>query len=204
MIIRFLENSRSEKTVLAGAVVFQISVITPSTISVAAYYFFKHSYHNSKGSKSTKDAAYRTILAQVLLAVSANKALINALSYAMQSSAQRTVSLSNLRDLLRVTIEHVSGLLIEVLPEVSAMKGVEQPPQYHPEGDVWTHTLLLLDGLERGCSKPLAWGVLLHDIGKPPTFRVAPDRIRFDARETLVLKPRNASSNLWLNYRWHI
>jgi len=74
----------------------------------------------------------------------------------------------------------VSGLLIEVLPEVSAMKGVEQPPQYHPEGDVWTHTLLLLDGLERGCSKPLAWGVLLHDIGKPPTFRVAPDRIRFD------------------------
>ena len=74
-----------------------------------------------------------------------------------------------------------SGLLIEVLPEVSAMKGVEQPPQYHPEGDVWTHTLLLLDGLEKGCSKSLAWGVLLHDVGKPPTFRVAPDRIRFDS-----------------------
>jgi poly(A) polymerase len=60
------------------------------------------------------------------------------------------------------------------------MKGVEQPPQYHPEGDVWTHTLMLLDGLENGCSKALAWGVLLHDVGKPPTFRVAPDRIRFD------------------------
>jgi poly(A) polymerase len=73
-----------------------------------------------------------------------------------------------------------TGLLIEVLPEVSALKGVEQPPQYHPEGDVWIHTLLLLDGLEKGCSKSLAWGVLLHDIGKPPTFRVAPDRIRFD------------------------
>jgi poly(A) polymerase len=73
-----------------------------------------------------------------------------------------------------------SGLLIEALPEISALKGVEQPPQYHPEGDVWTHTLLLLDGLEKGCSKSLAWGVLLHDVGKPPTFRVAPDRIRFD------------------------
>jgi poly(A) polymerase len=73
-----------------------------------------------------------------------------------------------------------TGLLVEVLPEVSAMKGVEQPPQYHPEGDVWIHTLLLLAGLEKGCSKTLAWGVLLHDVGKPPTFRVAPDRIRFD------------------------
>ena len=73
-----------------------------------------------------------------------------------------------------------SGLLIEVLPEISAMKGVEQPPQYHPEGDVWTHTLMLLEGLEKGCSKSLAWGVLLHDVGKPPTFRLAPDRIRFD------------------------
>jgi len=74
----------------------------------------------------------------------------------------------------------VSGLLVEVLPEISALKGVEQPPQYHPEGDVWIHTMMLLEGLEKGCSKSLAWGVLLHDIGKPPTFRVAPDRIRFD------------------------
>jgi poly(A) polymerase len=74
-----------------------------------------------------------------------------------------------------------TGLLAEVLPEVSALKGVEQPPQYHPEGDVWTHTLLLLEGLEKDCPKSLAWGVLLHDIGKPPTFRVAPDRIRFDS-----------------------
>lgn len=74
-----------------------------------------------------------------------------------------------------------SGLLVEVLPEISAMKGVSQPPEYHPEGDVWTHTLMLLDGLKKGCSKSLAWGVLLHDVGKPPTFRVAPDRIRFDS-----------------------
>lgn len=71
-------------------------------------------------------------------------------------------------------------LLKEVLPEIARMQGVEQPPQFHPEGDVWVHTLLLLEQLEPGCSMTLAWGALLHDVGKPPTFRVAPDRIRFD------------------------
>jgi poly(A) polymerase len=73
-----------------------------------------------------------------------------------------------------------SGLLREVLPEIARMKGVEQPPQYHPEGDVFVHTLLLLAGLPAGCSLTLAWGALLHDVGKPATFRRAPDRIRFD------------------------
>jgi len=73
-----------------------------------------------------------------------------------------------------------TGLLIHVLPEIAKMKGVEQPPQYHPEGDVWIHTLGLLGQLEGGCSLTLAWGALLHDVGKPPTFRRAPDRIRFD------------------------
>jgi poly(A) polymerase len=73
-----------------------------------------------------------------------------------------------------------TALLHEVLPEIERMKGVEQPPHYHPEGDVWTHTLMLLEQLEPGCSMTLAWGALLHDVGKPPTFRVAPDRIRFD------------------------
>ncbi|MDE3163169.1 MAG: CCA tRNA nucleotidyltransferase, partial [Acidobacteriota bacterium] len=72
-----------------------------------------------------------------------------------------------------------TGLLVHVLPEVACMKGVEQPPQFHPEGDVWTHTLLLLAQLEPGCSLTLAWGALLHDIGKPATFRRA-ERIRFD------------------------
>jgi len=73
-----------------------------------------------------------------------------------------------------------TGLLHQVLPEVEKMKGVEQPPQFHPEGDVWVHTLLLLEGLAAGCARTLAWGALLHDVGKPPTYRVAPDRIRFD------------------------
>jgi poly(A) polymerase len=63
------------------------------------------------------------------------------------------------------------------------MKGVEQPPQFHPEGDVWTHTLMMLDQLQLGCSPTLAWGVLLHDVGKPPTFTPPSGldgRIRFD------------------------
>ena len=73
-----------------------------------------------------------------------------------------------------------TNLLEQVLPEIKKMQGVEQPPQYHPEGDVWIHTLMLLEGLPAGCSETLALGALLHDVGKPPTFRVAPDRIRFD------------------------
>jgi poly(A) polymerase len=73
-----------------------------------------------------------------------------------------------------------TGLLEQVLPEIKKMQGVEQPPQYHPEGDVWIHTLMLLEGLPAGCSRTLALGALLHDVGKPPTFRRAPDRIRFD------------------------
>ena len=73
-----------------------------------------------------------------------------------------------------------SDLLVQILPEISRMKGVEQPPQFHPEGDVWIHTLMLLEQLEPGCAMTLGWGALLHDVGKPPTFRVSPDRIRFD------------------------
>lgn len=78
-----------------------------------------------------------------------------------------------------------SGLLEQVLPEVARMKGVEQPPQFHPEGDVWVHTLMLLDHLPKGASPTLAWGMLLHDIGKPPTFTPPDpnkpgDRIRFN------------------------
>jgi poly(A) polymerase len=73
-----------------------------------------------------------------------------------------------------------SGLLKEVLREITRMHGVEQPPQFHPEGDVWVHTMMVLEQLPANCSRTLAWGALLHDVGKPPTFRVAPDRIRFD------------------------
>jgi poly(A) polymerase len=78
-----------------------------------------------------------------------------------------------------------SGLLQTLLPEVALMRGVEQPPEFHPEGDVWTHTLIMLDKLPTNPPVTLAWGVLLHDVGKPGTFRVAPDRIRFDGHVEL-------------------
>ncbi|WP_348267090.1 CCA tRNA nucleotidyltransferase [Edaphobacter paludis] len=65
----------------------------------------------------------------------------------------------------------VTGLLQQVLPEATRMHGVQQPPQFHPEGDVWTHTMLLLEKLQPGSSHTLAWGALLHDIGKPATYR---------------------------------
>jgi len=74
-------------------------------------------------------------------------------------------------------------LLQQVLPEIGAMKGVEQPPQFHPEGDVWIHTSMMLEGLPKDTSPTLAWGALLHDVGKPPTFQSAAetgDRIRFN------------------------
>src|SRR6202521_4703494 len=81
-----------------------------------------------------------------------------------------------------------TGLLREVLPEISVMKGVQQPPEFHPEGDVFVHTLLLLDHLPSPCPATLAWGALLHDVGKPATFRVAPDRIRFDGHVDVGVK----------------
>jgi poly(A) polymerase len=79
-----------------------------------------------------------------------------------------------------------SGLLVEILPEVAAMKGVRQPPEFHPEGDVWTHTLLMLEAM-RNPTPTLALGVLLHDVAKPPTFRIE-DRIRFDGHDALGAK----------------
>ena len=71
-----------------------------------------------------------------------------------------------------------TGLLREVLPEIKALQGVQQPPEFHPEGDVWVHTLMMLEGL-RNPTPTLALAVLLHDVGKPPTFTVR-ERIRFD------------------------
>jgi poly(A) polymerase len=78
-----------------------------------------------------------------------------------------------------------SGLLQEILPEIAAMKGVEQPPEFHPEGDVFKHTRLMLDTLPANPSLVLAFAVLLHDVGKPPTFVRAPDRIRFNEHDRM-------------------
>lgn len=76
-----------------------------------------------------------------------------------------------------------TGLLREILPEASAMKGVEQPPQFHPEGDVFTHVRMMLDALPPDPGVTLAFAVLMHDIGKPPTFTRGPDRIRFNEHD---------------------
>jgi poly(A) polymerase len=88
-----------------------------------------------------------------------------------------------------------AGLLEQVLPEIAAMKGVAQPPEFHPEGDVWIHTRMMLEQLAKGASPTLAWGVLLHDVGKPPTFQSAEatgDRIRFNHHVDVGVKMAEA------------
>lgn len=72
-----------------------------------------------------------------------------------------------------------TGVLEAVLPEVQAMKGVAQPPEFHTEGDVWDHTLEAIKALKPDAQILLRWAVFLHDIGKPETFKIA-ERIRFD------------------------
>lgn len=93
-----------------------------------------------------------------------------------------------------------TGLLPMVLPEVARMKGCEQPPEYHPEGDVWVHTLMLLDHLPAGVSATLAWGMLLHDVGKPPTYTPPDpnkpgDRIRFNGHAEIGVAVSRAILN---------
>ena len=84
-----------------------------------------------------------------------------------------------------------SGLLQQILPEVAVMKGMEQPPEFHPEGDVFTHTRLMLELMGKAAHAPdrdpvvLAFAVLLHDVGKPPTFERGPDRIRFHEHDRI-------------------
>jgi len=80
-----------------------------------------------------------------------------------------------------VRLMHESGLLAAILPEVEAMVGVAQPPEFHPEGDVFTHTALVLESL-REPHPVLAMAALLHDVGKPPTYAET-DRIRFNGHD---------------------
>ncbi len=85
-------------------------------------------------------------------------------------------------DLMRET-----GLLDEFLPEISALHGVPQPPDYHPEGDVWTHTLLMLEELETS-DAALALAVLLHDVGKPRAMRRTGGRVRFHGHDRIGME----------------
>jgi poly(A) polymerase len=80
-----------------------------------------------------------------------------------------------------------SGLIRHVVPEVLPMIGCEQPPQWHPEGDVYTHTRIMLEMLGDGASLELCLAVLLHDIAKPPTQTVdeTDGRIRFNGHDAM-------------------
>ncbi len=79
-----------------------------------------------------------------------------------------------------------SGLLRVILPEMEALKGCSQPPEFHPEGDVWVHTRLMLSLLPEVVSTPLLLSVLLHDIAKPGTRTVdETGRIRFNGHDEL-------------------
>jgi poly(A) polymerase len=81
-------------------------------------------------------------------------------------------------DTLRLA--HELGLLMHVLPEVTAMKGQSQPPEYHPEGDVFEHTVLMLNTMSPRPDPALAFAVLLHDVGKPPVVTEENGRLRFN------------------------
>ncbi len=114
-----------------------------------------------------------------------------------QAPRIRTISAERIRDELTkllcrpgrargLSLLRETGLLKPILPELSAMDGVAQPEQFHPEGDVWVHTVLVMEKLpDEEVSPTLAWGALLHDVGKPPTYREAPDRIRFDGHDRI-------------------
>jgi len=78
-----------------------------------------------------------------------------------------------------------SGLLPIILPDIAALHGVEQPPQFHPEGDVYSHVRLMLSKIEKP-DLDLALGILFHDVGKKPTSKVDENgRIRFNGHETV-------------------
>lgn len=143
------------------------------------------------------------LLRLVRFAASANLEIDPATSSAAKQLATAASSLSAERVFTELSKSFTGtgrgralGLLVELgladvlLPEVSAMDGVEQPPQYHPEGDVLVHVKLVLDHCP-AANPVLAWSAVLHDVGKPPTFRIAEDRIRFDGHDNLSAKMAN-------------
>jgi poly(A) polymerase len=118
-------------------------------------------------------AAVREMAEQIRV-VSAERIRDELIKLFTRPAAGRGLELLEASDLLRV-----------ILPEVAAMKGVAQPPEFHPEGDVFTHVRLMLEALPAEPDIVLAFAVLLHDVGKPPTFAVGPDRIRFHEHDVV-------------------
>jgi tRNA nucleotidyltransferase/poly(A) polymerase len=125
---------------------------------------------------ATLEFALDEVTAQAIRDTAGRIALISAervrdeLTRLLVESARAGDALVLLRDL---------GLLREVLPEIDAMQGVEQPPEYHPEGDVFQHTVAMLNGMRTDDAR-LAWAVLLHDVGKPSTAQFKEGRWRFE------------------------
>ncbi len=112
-------------------------------------------------------------------------------AYAIQSMADKIARVSQERIFCELTrmltgpspamacrLLQSLNLLPPLLPEISAMTGVNQPPQFHPEGDVWQHTLLMLGKMIMP-DPLLAWSTFLHDVGKPPTHEYRDGRDRF-------------------------
>ncbi|MDR2592161.1 MAG: CCA tRNA nucleotidyltransferase [Chitinispirillales bacterium] len=119
-------------------------------------------------------------------AVRANASRIKAIS-AERVYAEMCKMLAGPNPHKSIELLHDTGLLKHILPEVENLRGVEQPAQFHPEGDVFVHTAKALSLLPENPSPALAWAVLLHDIGKPATMTVA-DRIRFNNHNVVGAK----------------
>ena len=102
------------------------------------------------------------------------------------------------------------GLLPHILPEITKLHGVQQPPEYHPEGDVWIHTLLavdqavpLLEGLDAPRAHAVMLGTLCHDLGKPATTRMTDGRLRSYGHEEAGLPPTSALLDRWNVHHLH-
>ncbi len=123
-----------------------------------------------------------TIEAATLQAVKAQRERI-ALVAAERVGREISAMLTGPAPAVALQLLATTGLLALVLPEAEALRGLPQPPLYHPEGDVWTHVLLMFSHSPTR-SLPLGLAILLHDIAKPATMTVT-DRIRFHGHERL-------------------
>ncbi|MES2983479.1 MAG: CCA tRNA nucleotidyltransferase [Verrucomicrobiota bacterium] len=122
---------------------------------------------------------------QTFAAIQSNANLLEKISpERIRDEFSKIIASPNRRRGLELLVE--SHLIDHFIPEVLALIGCEQPPQWHPEGDVYVHTCIMLEMLEADASLTLCLAVLLHDIAKPPTQTTDPDgRIRFNGHDAL-------------------
>jgi len=111
-----------------------------------------------------------TIEPETLAAIKRNACRIGTVSTERVAAELTRLICESPKPSLGLSLLCATGLLELLLPEADALRGTRQPPRFHPEGDVWTHTCLMLDALPAPRTPALAWSALLHDIGKPVTF----------------------------------